>query len=193
MTGRTRTFFLPFFAAAASACLVHDEPAPPLCVSGFERGDALVLRLGEPYDATSRYWFDAELIGAPWYAAQSCSEADGLREGSVVTFTLDKWLLPSSYDCTPWLAWFQPEVMLSPQLAVERFPSNPGVTIAAAFADGTLDGLETRAVRGLFTPNGDPNSEPVEQELPPLVVTRGLDQSSAGNRCLDAWIASWEQ
>lgn len=68
----------------------------------------------------------------------------------------------------------------------------PGVTIAGAFAEGTLGGRTHLVSRTLFTPNKEPFAVAAARELPPLVVSRSILSNVDSNQgCYDAWVASW--
>ena len=72
-------------------------------------------------------------------------------------------------------------------------PDIVGVTVAASFARGPIDGRPTTAIRGLFTPSMNPNGALEPRKLPPLVVTRELTwESGDAIFCYDAWVATWE-
>ena len=170
----------------------------PACVSGFQAGDSLTVRIGAVYDATSDYVFEYENFGPLSYdSVPSCAGLDGVTTGSLVTFKLTGQADGSGRACSPWTAAFEPEIITNKKHASAPLPYLDGVTIADATAFGSFDGSEAVfAARGLFTPSGDPDGAFVTGTLPPLAVTRNLsfDKPVVDNHseCFDAWVATWE-
>ncbi len=165
----------------------------PLCVPGFHAGQTLTLRLGEVYDATSDYLYDASFLrnGAP-----SCNGADGLTVGATVTFDLETELPPADvsawgFACAP-LGSFNPQTLISDDdLTTARIDPETGITIAAAFTETQVIGMNGYSTLGLYTPSQNPNEPLMARELPPLVVSRQLDTQGFRWGCFDAWVATW--
>ena len=197
-----RSPFLPILPMAVvttlgcvpDAATPNDVVALPLCVAGFQPNARLSVRLGAIYDASSDYLYDGSL--APFYSTPSCAGEDGMQTGSIVTFVLNGAATGAVGDsCAASRAHLDPDsLMVDDSLA--GVIARPGVSIAAAYGNGSLNGRPTSAVRGLFTPNKMPRSTPVSRELPPLVVIRELrwqdPKTEEVEACFDSWIGSWE-
>lgn len=182
-------------AFGMAGCFIgkYQPQSLPPCVSGYQDGDRLAVRIGDVYDAASDYIFEDGSTGpAAWENVRSCAGQDGLATGSVVTFTLTAPADGNGGTCSPWLADFQPEIVANPELArdyvVVRYTQ--GVTIADASVYGSYTGKATFASRALYTPSGNPQGALVRAQLPPLVFTRGLSIGDLG-QCFDAWLATW--
>jgi hypothetical protein len=158
-------------------------------VAGFHTGDVLTLRLGATYDATSNYLFEDSLGAFDFPNAPSCNGVDGLTTGTLVSFTLQS-LEPAGPPCDPWLASFSPESVGPHLVETNDWPAIDGVTIAVAYGAPPGDDIQV-ATRVLFTPSGNPDAGATPRELPPLVVTRTL-QETTNAACHDEWIATWE-
>lgn len=169
--------------------------APP-CVPEFDPGQRLTLRIDSVYDPSSDFLYEERFALSTWDARDGgCKAVDGLDIGSVVTFTLRSEMANrSEATCVPYLASFSPEVVGLSDLDVGLTSQTPGVSIAAAFAKGRLDGHPDAVVtRELISPSGEPHAEPVERELPPLVMLRTIHSDDPFSRCGDAWVMRWEE
>lgn len=183
-------------ATSTFACVpAGDEPVGDMCVAGYQAGQRLALRLGPIYDANSEYWFDQGMFGsfAP-VAVASCAAVDGFDSGVALAFMLSERY--AGRDCAVWRGSLDPEPVQAPRFVGTSVPAYPGITIAAALAEGTVTNRDAFAVRALYTPNMMPDSTAVPRQLPPLVVTREIhwltSDGTYAARCFDAWVASWE-
>ena len=170
----------------------HPQILAP-CVSDYQAGDRLTVRLGAAYDANSAYIFEDGALGPRASEhVPSCAGQDGVASDSVVTFALTAPADGSGDSCSPWLADFQPESVVNPDLASDSVVAyTPGVTIADATVYGSFDHAATFAARALYTPSGNPHGALVTAQLPPLVFARALDIGGLG-QCFDLWLATWE-
>jgi hypothetical protein len=164
-------------------------------VAGLGAGTTLTVVLGVPYDARSDFYFDGSLTPSLASHAPGCQAVDGLQTGSTGQFTLREPLVPVTPQvCSPWRADFAPEILAEPQLVVSGVPTYQGVTMAAAFAKGTLEGRSLLATRVLYSPSRDPQGVARPGGLPSLVVTRMLTwDTDPYQPCFDAWIASFAE
>lgn len=171
-------------------------PLPP-CVPAFEPGQRLTLRVDSVYDRSSDYLYDDTFTGLYWSREPGCEAVDGLDIGSVVTFTLQSETVRPAVvaddACAPYLARFDPEVVSDPRVVLGGTSRDPGVSIATAFAKGGLDGHSALVTRELVSPSGEPRAEPVERELPPLLMIRTIRRDDEGTGCRDAWVMRWEE
>jgi hypothetical protein len=170
-----------------------ESRAEPLCVTGFDAGQALTVHLGEAYDLRSDYEYPTDSpsylleIGAGSNPSAGCMGRDGLGPGSDVTFYLDQQysdLTPVGDVCNP-LARVDP-----PSLASQIWPAvQNGVTIALLVGDADA-GI---SIAQLAAPTMDPYGTLTQGAVPPLVVTRtlGLVDATHNASCGDAWVATW--
>lgn len=199
MRARASALLLSITASLGTACWgenpFHDaENETPPCVPAFSPGQRLTVGLDSVYDASSDYFYDGSFASSGWNAMGGCADEDGLGVESVVTFALERETVGVfEAACHPYLARFSPEVVSEPRLVVSHASSVPERSIAAAFAQGTLDGREVLVIRELIAPSGDPFGELVPRELPPLVVKRTIVASEGSSACSDMWVVRWEE
>jgi hypothetical protein len=162
------------------------------CVPGFHQGETLRLKLGVPYDATSNYVFDSTSV---FGGGTSCKGADGLTTGATVTLQLAS-LLPFldslGDDCSPYTQLTPSSLMYDPDLIARRFRTFAGVSIDGQVSERPFNGENGYSFVILLTPSMNPFGTLTERELPPLVVTRSLDNKNFSAGCFDAWVATWD-
>jgi hypothetical protein len=191
------TGWTAFALACGVGCFTRNPPPPPpLCVLGVAQGQTLSVRLGSVYDATSDALYDPSTISPEGISSSSmptCGGVDGLGPGSLVTLTLGPQLGSgdvTNETCTPFAQ--RPALPLDPLLLWFTVLVAPGETIAVSWAVRS-GGLAT--VEGLLSPSRNPWGTATPRALPPLVLTRAiapLDHNAGGQRCFDAWVATWE-
>jgi hypothetical protein len=186
-----------FTSIALVACLDETATPPPVrpCVDGFHTGQMLTVVLGAPYDAASDYYYptdnDAQTTWLDGSSRPSCQGIDGLAPGSLVTFELAKQLSVEespSVGCGPYARFDPASIEQNLDLIVGGLRAAQGISIAVSFTGKIgADGGSDVAIEQLLSPSKQPSGALTAAQLPPLVVSRGLDNPY----CYDAWIATW--
>lgn len=181
-------------AAGALGCFPNDDRGPS-CAPQFKIGQRLPVRLDVPYDAASDFRFDGSfLLKDKFRPPVSCRASDGLAPDAALTFIPREQLFAEAGECGAWRAEVEPEFVPDPHVMLTTIPSIPKVTIAAAFAEGSVGSLRIFATRVLYSPSGNPDGPLLPRQLPPLAVVRMIvTDSDWDNACLDSWVARWDR
>jgi hypothetical protein len=125
----------------------------------------------------------------------SCNGVDGLTTGATVTLQLASLLpfLDSLGDaCSPYTQLTPSSLMNDSDLIERRFRTFAGVSIDGQVSEQPFNGESGYSFVILLTPSMNPFGTLTERELPPLVVTRSLDNKDFTGGCFDAWVATWD-
>ena len=158
---------------------------------GFQPGDYEVTVI-EKYDASSRFTFDADFASRSLIGNADCAGIDGIVPGARIVFQVGKETGTVATCSYLRASLIDPRVIGTSDLVISH-GSNKGGSVYALFVTRDVLQIDTACRADFFatlflTSETDVFAEPVEGQVPPVLMGRTLSSTECGT-CTEYWVA----